>query len=681
LAEVSDIFRSRWWRNRFVGEAKPNFVVGVRKGRFKRAYGTWLDPETGEPEQYGNFRGGAGYNNPWQATWVPGYLDEDLPGLYDPDDPDNGYSYIESVEDFDCTQDFDQNGIANATIIAANTRLKSQEGVSGLYHAFERGFLSPWRGERRGAGGTDRRQPKTEWYGVLAYDAQITVWAGFGDALVKVFTGLVDDVDSTSTPDKVTISTRDFGQVLVDERVWKNNKDPILWMPLTFADRRGADEVTEVGSNGPGDSSSNLAGHTPRMVIDDSTDTWWASEDRGDADKTEWVQIKVTQGRYESVKIDPKYAGMECYISIKAQGDSTLDGAPLEPGEWVDVGKGDVPGDNGGHPYIKRIGNLVQEERSHALGGVYRLDYDSVIRISFRNLNRIRDGVYRAGVVRFIGERREVLDEAQEDHTQWIRVDDISDVVKIILRWAGFKEWRVEMSGARIDGKSVFTAQNYYMDLIKQLAEFTGFVFYIDQPTDDDLSIGVPVFERNHAVRAADSVEQVRDDHLLTGVQVKLSDAPLASVIRVKGQVATKKEGGIPTMGTEVRRYHYVYVPPWTRHRRLAGIVKHTNHLDNKFTSKEHCQIAALHIALAQALASATAVIEIPPNPAIMLDGHVFLLDVSTGMNTRLYISNRSMKWTRGEHTDAKMSLGGSLIDLPDIVGVIEELQAIGQAS
>lgn len=675
MTEISTTYRERWWRNRFIGDSRPDFVVKVRKGMFRRAYGTWLDPDTGEPETYGNFQGGEGANRPWQATWVPAYLDERLDD-YDPDDPDQGYKTIEGCEDFDATQDFEQNGITSATIIAPNTRLLGVDGVSGLYHVFERGYLSPWRGQRRGNVAYDARQQQTEWYSLLGYNVQVTVWAGFGDALVKVFTGLLDDVDLAATPDKVTVAVRDFGQVLVDSRLWKNNRDPILWSPLTFADRKGADVVEKVGSNGPDDSSSNLPGRHPRMVVDDNTDTAWASANRDGPGYTEWVQIKVPRGRYESVYIHPEYAGLECYISIKPKGNSLRNGEPLAAGEWVDVGLGDVPGGNGGHPYIRKMGALVDRGRTYSLNGIYKLDYDSTIRISFRNLSRRGQAKYRAGVVSFHGQQRTVEVEAIDDpHTQWIRVDDISDVVRIILRWAGFKEWRVELTGARLNGKTVFTAQTYYMDVIKQLAEWTGFVFYIDGPSDDDLSIGVPVFERNHAIRADDDPEAVRDDHLLTGAQVKLSDAPLASIIRVKGALASKDEGGILTMGTDVRRHHYVYVPPWTRHRRLAGLVKHTNYLDNKFKSKLHCKIAALHIALAQALQSATCVLEIPPNPAITLDRHVLLLDVSTGMNTRVYVSNRSMKFTRGERVDAKMTLGGALIDLPDITGIVEELR------
>lgn len=690
MSAVSDQYRALWWGNRFFGEAKPNFVVKVRYGRFKRAYGTWEDPETGDPERYGEFAGGKGYNKPWQATWTPAYLDEESQH-YDPGDPEKGYKTIDGAQEFDCNQDFEQNGLTSATIISPNVRLVEKAGVSGTYHIFERGYLAPWRGQRTAGRQHDSRQVKNDWYSILAYNVQITVWAGFGSVLEKVFTGLVDDVDLSSTPDKVTVSARCFGQVLVDSRIYKDNKDPILWSPITFADRRGSDEVEEVGGNGPDDSSSNLPGHHPRMVVDDN-DSWWGSQNRGSPNHTEWVQIKVPKGRYESIKIDPKYDGMEAYISIKAKGESKLNGEALPAGQWVDVDKGEVPGDNGGHQYVRRYLSLPGRERTYSLGGIFRLDHDSVIRVSFRNLKHVGQDKYRAGVTTLRGLRRTVLEEAVENrHTQWIRVDDVADVVRIILRWAGFKEWRVELTGAKLNEKSVFTPSAYYMDAIKQLAEWTGFVFYIDRPSDDDLSIGVPVFERNHAVRADDDIEAVTDRHLLTGVQVKLSDAPLASAIRVRGAVSNLKKGvfaGTPTgralrdnfLGDGTYRKAFMYVPPWMRRRRLAGIIKHFNHLDQKLKSQKECKIAALHIALAQALQSATCTMEIPPNPAITLDGHVLLIDLGTGMNTRVYIANRSLRWAKGERNEAKMTLGGSLIDLPDISEVVSELAEMSRS-
>jgi hypothetical protein len=78
--------------------------------------------------------------------------------------------------------------------------------------------------------------------------------------------------------------------------------------------------------------------------------------------------------------------------------------------------------------------------------------------------------------------------------------------------------------------------------------------------------------------------------------------------------------------------------------------------------------VACLPDRLGEALQAVTAVVEIPGHPGLNLDDQVGVLDTGTGMNTRMWISNRSSTFQTGEQTSWVMTLGGSLIDTPDMV-------------
>jgi hypothetical protein len=58
------------------------------------------------------------------------------------------------------------------------------------------------------------------------------------------------------------------------------------------------------------------------------------------------------------------------------------------------------------------------------------------------------------------------------------------------------------------------------------------------------------------------------------------------------------------------------------------------------------------------------------------LDDQIGVLDTATGMNTRMWISNRSSTFQIGEQTSWVMTLGGSFIDTPDMTVLVREIES-----
>lgn len=448
--------------------------------------------------------------------------------------------------------------------------------------------------------------------------------------------------------------------------------------------------------------STSRAGYGPSNVIDESTSTAWISHDHTTEDNTEWVSIRVPQGRYDSFQIHTDYSNMEMYVGVyarsrkrkkaKGKGYAALKcqvddvNEPTLDDHWIrltDPVTGtpypDVPGGNGGWPYIRWFSGVGPQPKGKpekfSFGHKLELGDDSVIRIGFRKLHGVNAGVYRASVNKLKALTRTGVKQPPPipDDVKKIEVDDPSDIVRVILRWAGFKEWEIENTGAKLKGDWVFNRQTYLMDVIKKVSESTGFIFYIGAPSSDDLSIGVPVFRSSLLLRDdLDDVSMVRDSDLLTAVQAKFSEEPLGYIIRVRGAADDK---GKMLGSDKTKRLMSVYRPPW--HPHMAGVIKHVVHEMPRLEDQLSVDVAARLIAVQQALSSATATIEIPGNPRFELDGQMALWDTGTGLKTRLYVARTSSVFTVGKRTTWKTTIGGALLDTPDIVGAKRDLFAL----
>lgn len=256
--------------------------------------------------------------------------------------------------------------------------------------------------------------------------------------------------------------------------------------------------------------------------------------------------------------------------------------------------------------------------------------------------------------------------------TETIAVDDVSDMVRIALRWAGYQEWEIEDAGVRLNGRFVVNRANYLIDIITAACEQTGFTFFVADPTDGE-SQGVPTFRRNAAtIREKSAVAaEVRDTDLIGDLRAKLSETPRGYIIRVRGKTS---RSGVALGGDNVERIMAVYRPPWTTDNTMAGVIKHVTYTNNKLRNEKQCLAGCYLIAIAEALEAASVAIDVPGFPLVELDDQVGLLDTATGINSRMWVSGVSTTFTIGEKTSWTTSITGALIDTPDLVAVIDEI-------
>lgn len=674
MAVVSDTFTTRWRSGKHVGRNRPVHLVEIQLGAFHRTFREFVSLGGAEPPNV--VIPGTNRWKPYQGHW----------------DPSTEWLTLDNINEINLEQDFQQNGLTVATIHMDSLAYQPEAGIGGfIFHRISRGHYAPLRGY------TPPGQPRTQqeltgWFQLLNRKARIRIWQGYGDdELVITFQGLIDDLDLTSKPDTIEITARDFGQCLTDQKLYGANKDPHIKDPVFFADRRTADETKPVG--GVSDASSTEPYYPARFAVDLEKTTYWKCRRRSVAANTEWIQVKVPEGRYDSIKLHSRWAGLVAYVGVYAKpygrGDRKtggvavlnpkLDGERVDPG-WIDVPQGGiVPGttpggdEDGGWTYMKKVPRTVAKEVEINLGHEVYLGPDSIIRVGFRNLHRVKAGDYRCAVTYLAGLKRKTKKQAKT--SAWILVDDVSEIVKLMLMWAGFPEWEVESTGASIggdEGVQVFNRNDSYMDVINWAVEKTGYVFSMADPTnaEDDVdgeSLGVPIFRKNQALVDLDNVTLIRDSDMLTGINMRITEEPLRWVIRVRGKEVTK--GGLlatdPETYVRVRRNEVYYRPPWFH--RMARVLKHETVTRHDISKYEDLWSCAYLIAFLQALESTTAVIEIPGNPAFELDGQVRIVDHGVGLNSRLWIARRSSQFKAGKAGSWKTTLGGSLIDTPDI--------------
>lgn len=507
-APVSRTFKQRWRSREHVGPARPWMEVQIRRALMRRSYHyNWPNPQFGQVI-------GQSMRQQWYPDWSPA----------------SDWVTLDTVAHVDLDQSFDNNGITVATIELDNVEWHEQTGHDGMvYHARKRGVYWPWRGWRpphRPGSGDARNQ----WWGKLT-NAQILIRQGYGpDTAVKTFTGLVDTFSSDLRPDRMTVTARDFGGVLVDCPLFGWNKDRRMPDPVTFVP---------------------------------------------------WNYWKI----------------------------------PL----------------------------IAKDARSH----------------------------------------------------RWIRIKDSVDIVKVVLRWAGFKEWEIEDSGVNISTTVTFDKAKTYMDVINAVKEQLGYIFFIGEPTHDDLSIGVPVFRRASVMIPQRSKPiTIRDQDLLTDLKPQHDNKDDRHIIRVRGTINKQDgkglyEGFARVAGADTfRRNTFVYLPPFAGGwdiRRMAGVLKQLTYYNLGdqsvlgFTSNRQCAVACVLIAIQIGLARDTATLQTPGNPALGLDSFAFITDAGSGIASRLYISNRKSTMTIGGDGSGQVGggastdlvwateIGGSLCDNPEM--------------
>lgn len=687
---ISQLAYDRWRSRRHVGDARPVCRVFLRQGFVDRRYNPWHGQ--GRLGYYIN-----GSPRPWQGYWIP----------------TTPYFEVPNINSVEISQGFDNNGIATAHLTMENILMESVEGIGGLFHWITRGYFAPFRGFHSG-----ERPPQidpngrgpilgNEWFQLLDRDAQITIWQGYGNdelGLSRTFTGLIDEVELSSKPDRIDLSCRDFGKLLADQYVFGWVKDKAVKDPVVFADRRGADDTKKVGT--PNHASSIEPGFPIRFIGDKTDKTAWLSAPHFGREVTEWASMKVPAGRYEDVLVYPAFNNMEMFISVygrhrvsgKKQLKPQVDGVD-HPIGWLDVGNGNVPPDPYGPespPWILHVKNTAYKSRTYRLGHVLELGSDSIIRISFRHLgeshvnaNHFHQPIHRAGIKRAVAIKRSETKKAVKG--KWILVDDITEVVKACLVWAGFKEWDLESTGISLSTPLIVNRQNKLIDVVAKMAELVGFIFFMGPPDDANVGdnsnndLGTPTFKSTNLIDPPGEVDEVRDTDLITGIKVHLTDEPMAHTIRVRGKLAAKNKGGVlygggATPGSNSdRRIMAYYMTPWgqndphIQYGHDAWIIKQVVHSENQLQSEYECKIACILIAMKQLLMAEAAVVEIPGMPGFGVDDLLSIVDTGTAITSRIWIAQRTSTFTSGKSAKWIDSIQGSLMDSPNMIAVRDD--------
>jgi hypothetical protein len=682
----SAIYQAHWASRKHVGSAKPRQVVQIQRGHLARTFQRFefLD---GTTESFGIIWQGQHNADPWHPVW---HAFED-------------WITVPNVSEVTITRALGEEGIVNAEVHIENVAHVAYTGPGGSYHITDRGHYAPFRGAR-----DSDSAARNEWFDVLNGGHRMKIWQGYGDALEPVFCGLVDDTDISVSPDTITLTSR-MGSVLTDEFIFGWAKAADIRSPITFAPRTGPNSpVIDFQKKGTAPAASTEdAGYPAHNVVVEGA-AYWRSHLHSTPDNTEWVQVRLVGGFYEDFYLDPLYSGMEVYVSVYARSGLAVDpvtggtvivspskdGQPIDDG-WVSGG-GIVPGAHGGHPCVRVISDVTQPMQ-RKIGARLVLGNDSVLRLSFRKLqpsSEAKTSGYRAGARRVLAYREIIKKDANAKG--WILVDDASDLVKWALMWAGYHEWQIESFGQNIVDPMTFHQGDKLIDIIRAALAQANYSFFIAAPTDHDLSMGVPTFRSSRALaRSSPGQIQVRNSDLLTRLETKYATEGLHYVIRHRGRQA-KPPAGVQLGESTAQRVQATYFPPWSgaHHNvvtgafdvqypypgsgagRLAGVMKHFTNTNDLLADADQCQFANLLVAIQEALGSYTATLEIPGYP-LELDEHISVIDPAAGVNNRVWTTNIQTTFTAGQEASFVTSIGGSLIDSPDLLAVALDYLAL----
>lgn len=246
--------------------------------------------------------------------------------------------------------------------------------------------------------------------------------------------------------------------------------------------------------------------------------------------------------------------------------------------------------------------------------------------------------------------------QAGKQHN-WIIVNDATDIIRLCLRWCGFKEWEIVPAGVRLKTAYTLDRSKSFMDVINEVAQQLGYAFWMAEPTSDDLSVGVPVFRPQAIIRNDPPVPYTLTSKMLTDCEPTHDDSQDRRIIRVRGRPATRAEGGRPILGGDMTAdgqvlFTYAYWPPWCN--AMAGVIKQLTYYNIGqngvlgFGSNQECAVACLLIAIQIALNRDQAIVSCPGNPAIGLDTFVLVNDEASEIKSRLYVTSRKSVWTKG---------------------------------
>lgn len=736
MAYVPPIILQRWRSRNLVGNAKHQLVVRVRKGSMVKSYQDFTMLDGSRAQLPIIWKG----NNtqPWQGVWTPA----------------GPWITVPEIESAKTTKDFTSNsGSSSCTVIADDVAFLTTSGTAGVYHTIQRGYFSPQRGYKVAA--LPSLWAKNEWSDVLNGGYQIEIWEGYGPdgdpsvtpldepveqvidgqrvmscappnaAISRTWTGLIETCELDSHPDMITITARDFGIFLTDQRVIFHNKAPEIPSPLIVADRRQVLGETNAGYGAF--ASGSHSDYTPGGVLPTPADgAGWVSEKLDTIDGTAYIGITLPAGAYDQIFLSTAAPSQRAYVVVDAVAGTRWDGQ--EVNGKIDNGQGTIGYTGiGDHiPYTTSFA-VKQGGSRYALGGELQAVEGTKIYVFLTHLNNnLWDPVtgietstpgYVASVHRLWAYRYGTTASAPVPTATgvgsttkaqgWVLVDDVTDIVKMVLVWAGFHEWSIESMGWSLAQPFNFGQDQYFMDVITSVMNQGDWLFYMKGPTDDDLSIGIPTFRQQSAVTTVqpEVAFATTDQDTLEGLQVTYDKSDLPYSFRVRG--AINPNGA--TFGQDLsKRYQGTYFPPWSGldyakvspstpitagqghllDQRLSGlnrayVATQGQVIKLSLNSTAECVWSAVLTAVQYALQAASAQFQVPglPNGSsvaggggqIELNGCATVIDEGSGTHSRVWISSIESNHTMGENGSWHMTISGSLLDTEDLQYITED--------
>lgn len=600
-----------------------------------------------------------------------------------------------------------ENSVATMSMKLYNTAPLPLGSVPDPEELDRPGFYSPRRGTT--VFSSRWNHLPTAWQGLLVPDRLLRTYEGYGfdpnvipendPHLYQSGLWMIDDV-TFDTDGMISVEARDVGRALVDQ-ILMPPVVPMASYPLTFEKGRSVPNPDQIVTSGTGwqrptyDSDSNvywigsskLYGHHGRDAFDSSNSSYWLSIGNTAPDRPwsfEWVQGKFSSRTVGAVRVRTWGGPYRAYVSVWADGkwQGTKD-IPYQP----------APDSGPNHSKIRYSYSFTANEETvtsfkfpKPVPGATR------VRVTFTKLARSSyvgaagptssgKAPYRAGVrnLEVSGEVSTTVDGGThpEPRTSPPRIQDYTDIVKILLAYAGWywpmettRSFRTLSDGTRVveaptaldnilHGNAAngttgrvwgdFEASGTYpvapigvsafdkkpvMEGVVLVRDTLGFLFFIDEEggavfrSPNIWSVGNWI--GTGAATAGRTTEMVTIDERTTllGLSSTYSSRSIRERIFVgnlAGQVAGMSPGHNP-YPSGLRR-----IGGWT---------------DQHFTTVAECQRMADLVSLRQLFTYQTDKVRIAGNPAIQIDDQVRIYERITEEGYLHYVTGISMDWS-----------------------------------
>jgi hypothetical protein len=233
----------------------------------------------------------------------------------------------------------------------------------------------------------------------------------------------------------------------------------------------------------------------------------------------------------------------------------------------------------------------------------------------------------------------------------------------------------------------VFAQDSFLIDVINQILSQGNYCFFLDAPTDHDLSIGVPVFRPQSATSPPrEGMVTIRDTQLLEALAPTWDLSNLPYVMRFRGAVSP---AGKALFADLTLRVMGTYWPPWSGHDtsnlqgrdfkggyplgRVAGVRRQFSETDETLSTVTDCLFACILAAIQYALQAVTANVQAPCLPGVSLDDQIAVRDEGTGTSTRLWVASIESDHTLGPDGAWHMTIGSSVLDTEDMQLISED--------